>query len=296
MFSRSIAIGLVLLASSAAYAGPTSIDLSRYRLTGTFNLPPVDASESSAITYNWNSGNLFVLGDEGEAIVEVTRTGTAVSKMTLTGFQDTEGLTYIGGGRFVLAEERLQDLFVLTYAAGGTVARSSLQSVSLGPTVGNVGIEGVSFDPRTGKFVFVKEKTPQAVGEATADFGAGSALLAALIGDNALGVDDLSDVQVLATVPSLLGTADEENLLIYSQESRKLLEVTRDGTILGEFDFDGISTSAEGVTIDENGVIYITDEGPRVYVLTQIPEPAFAWLAGSGLVALALRRRKPPHA
>ena len=143
-------------------AGTLAIDLSNYQLSGTHSLPAA-AAEASAITHNWDSSTLFVLGDEGDAIVEVTTTGQIVSQMTLTGFEDTEGLTYIGKNRFVIVEERLQDVYLLTYSAGGSVDRSSLATVSLGPTVGNIGIEGISFDPLTGEYVAVKEKTPQAV-------------------------------------------------------------------------------------------------------------------------------------
>ena len=76
----------------------------------------------------------------------------------------------------------------------------------------------------------------------------------------ALGVLDLSDVSVLSTVPSIVGTLDEDNLLIYSQESAKLLEVSPAGAVLCSFDFALLSSTAEGVTIDTDGVIYVVDE------------------------------------
>ena len=136
------------LPASAACGQITSLDLSNYRHTATFDLPAA-ASEASAVTFNPETGNLYVLGDEGDAIVEVTRAGAVVSSMTLTGFDDTEGLTHVGGGQFVLVEERIQDAYRLTYVPGGTAARASLPTVSLGETVGNVGLEGISFEPRT---------------------------------------------------------------------------------------------------------------------------------------------------
>lgn len=41
---------------------------------------------------------LFVaLDDEGDSFVKVSRAGTVVSTMTLTGFEDIEDLTYLGG-------------------------------------------------------------------------------------------------------------------------------------------------------------------------------------------------------
>ncbi len=263
--------------------GITALDLADYRLSATYLLPAVSAAEASAVTYNWNSNTLFVLGDEGDAVVEVTTTGELVSSMTLTGFDDTEGLTYIGGGQFVIVEERLQDLFLLTYAADGSIDRSLLPTVSLGPTVGNVGLEGISFDPFAETYIVVKEKTPQAVLEATVDWSVPSGSTTDLFIPS-LGLFDLSDVQVLTTVPSLIGSDDQDNLLIYSQESARLLEVTRGGAVLSSFDFTGIATDAEGVTIGPDGTIYVVGETPALYVLTPNAPACPADLNDDGVV------------
>jgi uncharacterized protein YjiK len=290
LFSR-IALLVACAVSAASHAAIDSLDLSNYRLTATYSLPAGPAAEASAVTWNWDRGSLFVLGDEGDALVEVSTIGALLSSMSLSGFDDTEGLTYIGNGRFVLVEERLQDAYLLTYTAGGAVMRSSLQSASLGVTVGNVGLEGLSYDPRNGSFIVVKEKTPQAVTIANIEFATGTATNTSLFTPN-LGTLDLSDVQVLATATTP-GSSDADNLLIYSQESARLMEVDRSGGVLSMFSFAGISDTAEGVTIDSNGIIYIVDEGPNLYVLAPVPLPAAAWLLLSGIAGMAsFARRK----
>ncbi|ATE62072.1 PEP-CTERM sorting domain-containing protein [Thauera sinica] len=286
-------MGFIAALATAAFvpslASAQALDLSRYTLTASFALPGT-ASESSAITWNWDSDTLFVVGDEGEYITEVSRTGTVIGSMRLTGFDDTEALTYVGNGQFVIGEERIQDVYRLTYQAGTTVARNSLASVSLGGTVGNVGLEGISYDRRDGSFVTVKEKSPQAVRAGGIDFGTGTHTLADLFSP-ALGVSDLSDVQVLS---GFAGTGFADNLLIYSQESQRLLEVTRGGQIVSTFDFTFISGIAEGVTIAGDGTIFITDESPYVYVLSAppVPEPETYALMLAGLCAVGFIARR----
>ncbi len=121
-----------LAVSSMANAAVSSVNLSNYHLAGTYNLPS-NASEASAVTWNWNTNTLFTLGDEGDAIVQVSKTGQIINSMSLTGFLDTEGMTYVGDGKFVITEERRQQAFLLTYNANGTVDKSSLQMAQLGP-------------------------------------------------------------------------------------------------------------------------------------------------------------------
>lgn len=291
--SATLGFSLAALSMSAQAAG---FDLANYQLTSTFALPVTAAAEASAVTWNWTTDTLFVLGDEGDALVEVNKQGVQLSKMTLTGFADTEGITYIGSGKFVITEERLQDAYQLTYAANGSASRGSLASLSLGPTVGNIGIEGISYDRLSGGYIAVKENSPQAVYDVSLNFAGNSVSVSSLFTPN-LGVADLSDVQTLSNYTALVGTTDQDNLLIFSQETSRLLEVTRSGQILSQMDFSSIASDIEGVTIDANGTIFLVGETPSLYVLTSnvmaVPEPeSYAMmLAGLGLMGFVARRR-----
>ncbi len=153
----------------------------------TRTTPPNSASllaqEASAVTYDWDTDTLFVVGDGGTSVVQVSKTGALINSMSLaagsspqgTEFYDTEGISYVGGGKFVLNEERYRQVNLFTYVAGTTLTRAVVQTVKLGTTIGNIGLEGVSYDPATGHYIFVKEKDPKSIFETGIDFTARSA-------------------------------------------------------------------------------------------------------------------------
>src|SRR5262249_1500301 len=159
---------------------------STYIRTGRFDLPEPTrtahppnsllAQEASAVTYDWDTDTLFVVGDGGTSVVQVTKTGTLIDSMTLapgpspqgTDLFDTEVIRYVGNGKFVIVEERDRQANLFTYAAGGILHKTDAQTVKLGTTIGNVGLEGVSYDPSTNGpagngYIFVKEKDPESV-------------------------------------------------------------------------------------------------------------------------------------
>jgi uncharacterized protein YjiK len=272
----------------------TDIDLSTYVLVGRYDLPEptrteapsgsVLAQEVSAVTYNWDTNTLFVVGDGGTSIVEVSLTGELISSMTLatgsspqgTEFYDIEGLAYIGDGRFVMTEERDRNAVAFTYVADSTLTREDASTVSLGTNVGNVGLEGVTYDPESDSYIFVKEKSPEAIFETTIDFATGTASNGSattvasvdLFDPDLLGVLDIADVYALSNLGDLAGTEEGTHLLVLSQESGVILEVGRDGTIYSSLtlvsDSDNplsiVNQQHEGVAMGPDGTLYVGSE------------------------------------
>jgi uncharacterized protein YjiK len=271
----------------------TGVDLSKYVRVARYDLPEPTrtpappnsllAQEASSVTYDWDTDTLFVVGDGGTSVVQVTKTGQLINSMTLppgnspqgTTFFDTEGITYIGGGQFVMTEERDRQLVRFTYVAGGTLTRAAAKTVKLGTTIGNIGLEGVANDPVTGGFICVKEKTPESIFSTTVDWDAGTASNGSPTTDESVdlfnpalvGTSDFSDVCVLANVSTLTGP-DAGHLLVISQESGKIVHVDRAGNVLNSITIhadagDALSVADmthEGVTIDNDGTIYTVCE------------------------------------
>ncbi|MGZ8218484.1 SdiA-regulated domain-containing protein [Methylomagnum sp.] len=300
----------------------SSIDLATYIRVGRYDLPEptrttapagsVLAQEVSGVTYNWDTDTLFVVGDGGTSVVQVSKTGQLIDAMTLaagtspqgTEFYDPEGLTYIGGGQFVMTEERDRHAVEFTYHAGTTLNRTDAKTVALGTNVGNVGLEGLSYDPLTGGYVFVKEASPQGIFQTTIDFTAGTAsngspttVNSANLFDPALaGVADFADVYALSNIPALNGLSQASHLLALSQESGRIVNIDRTGTISSSLAIQNdpgnplsvADQQHEGLTMDRSGTLYVVSENgggdfdhPQlwVYAPAQVPNAAPTGLA-----------------
>jgi uncharacterized protein YjiK len=282
------------LATPVSASSPVAgVDLSKYVRVGRYDLPEPTrtpappnsllAQEASSVTYDWDTDTLFVLGDGGTSLVQVSRTGQLIDSMTLppgsspqgTEFYDTEGISYIGGGRFVMTEERDRQVVRFSYVAGGTLTRAAAQTVKLGTTIGNIGLEGVTNDPVTGGFILVKEKQPKSIFQTGIDWIAGTATNGSPTTDESIDLfdpsivptADFSDVFALANVSTLTGT-DTSHLLIISQESGKIMNVDRLGNVSSTLTIESDpgnplsvpDQTHEGVTMDNDGTIYTVSE------------------------------------
>jgi VCBS repeat-containing protein len=287
-----------------------SVDLSKYVLAGRYNLPEPTrttppphsllAQEASAITYNSDTDTLFVVGDGGTSIVQISKTGELIDSMTLaqgnspqgTEFYDPEGLAYIGAGVFVMVEERDRQAVRFSYAAGTTLSRADTKTVKLGTTMGNVGLEGLSYDPSTSGYIFVKEIDPEAVFQTSIDFDAGTASNGSATTANSVnlfnpvlaGFLDFADVFALSNLAFLSGSPLYNNLLILSQEESKIVNISRSGVISNWLQLQSAPTvsiplpeqQTEGLTMDSQGNLYVVSENgggdfdhPQLWVYTQ---------------------------
>lgn len=320
--------------------GVTEVNLANYVRVGRYNLPeyrrtalPAGTAshnllcdEASGVTYNWDTGTLFICGDGGKSVTQVTKTGQLVDTMSLAlnagnpqgvEFYDPEGITYIGGGQFVLAEERERRLVKFTYAAGTTLTRANAQSVKIGTFDDNTGTEGLSYDPQTNSgpnpgFIVLKEKNPIGVFQTNVDFAAGTATNGSASTTNStnlfntalLGMTDVADVFAFSNIPSMAGQPQSGNMLILGQENARILNVSRTGVILSTLNITsdaGNPLSApdqqhEGITMDREGNIYIVNENgggsieyPQLWVYapsTQANQAPTAVVVGNAVTSL----------
>ena len=290
-------IGLFSIVSTLGFSQNSiaqTVDLSTYIRVGRYDLPeptrtahPTNnllAQEASGVTYNWDTNTLFIVGDGTTAVTQVSLTGQFIDTMTLaqgnsaqgTEFYDSEGITYIGNGQFVMTEERDRQVVLFTYTAGTTLTRSNAKTVKLGTFAPNTGTEGLSYDPLTGGYIVLKEIEPIGIFQTYIDFNAGTATNGSATTENStnlfdpalLGFTDVADVFTLSNLPTLSGQPLYNNLLVLSQENAKVVNVDRNGTIYSTLTIvsdpgnplDAANQQHEGLTMDRNGNLYIVNE------------------------------------
>jgi uncharacterized protein YjiK len=334
---KHLILAVAAVCSIPAHAA-NSINLGNYAVSSIYAFDILNGTgggisglEASAVTYARDRGTLFFVGDEGTGVIETSLTGQTISRMNFdwngTGStkHDTEGLTYLGGGVLVVGEERLQDAYRFNYTAGGTATLvNSFVSIS-NTAVGNNGMEGISYDPRDGSFITIKQQSPQNIlagtltfaaatgsppslsGDGSSPPGGGTSTMTQLFNPTLMNLSTLSDVQTLSPVDALSGTAAADNLLVLSLGSKSLVEVNRLGQVLSSFDLSNIlpHNAIEGVTVDEHGTIYLVAEqiqdgtqglnpASQLIVLTSpVPEPkTYAMMfVGLGLLGFMARRK-----
>jgi uncharacterized protein YjiK len=114
----------------------------------TRTVPPPNsllAQEASGVTYR-DTDTLFVVGDGGTSVVQVSKTGGLIDSMTLalgsspqgTDFYDTEGIAYVGGGRRLI-EERHRQVNLFTYVPSARCTRAMCKPSSLARRSGTPG-------------------------------------------------------------------------------------------------------------------------------------------------------------
>ncbi len=277
--------------TAIAFTNPTvafkdsqsSFELANYTQVGRYSLPVgtgvnLLAEEASGVTYNKDTDTLFVVGDGGTSIAQVTKQGVLINSMTLaqdatkpqgTYFYDPEGIAYIGGGKFVLVEERYRQVNEFTYVPNTTLGGTNtgvVRTVKLGTTIGNIGIEGISYDPMTNGYIAVKESGPSGVFQTTINFTATTASNGSPTADNSVnlfdptktGLSAHNDVFALSNVVTATA-ADYSHIMILSAPDGKIVKMDRSGNLIGTL-MVGATAQNEGMTMDGSGNIYVVSE------------------------------------
>lgn len=264
---------------------PTGVlDTYMHESTRTIAVP-----EASGVTYNRDTGTLFVIGDEGHELVELDKTGVKQGAMPFDqdgsrsqrALDDPEGVSYLGNGEFAICDERRNLAVVVAY---DPEARPSLEDLTphsypyVDSYGDNSGLEGIAWDPLKQSLWSIKELGPVKIYEMP-DFpevrAGGTVETREPISRRnitGIGVQQFSDIYVMAA-SDWFHTTDprRENILLLGRDAGMIYEITRDGLVVGSMDLNFLGRhTIEGITMDDDGWIYLVSEGAVSTVVSEL--------------------------
>lgn len=235
--------------------------------------PVADVTNLSGIAYDPDHDRLLGITNGGPMeIVAMNRNGDLLERYPLIGFQDTEGIAYMGKGRVVIADETLQRLYVVTLpdSAGPIhVENAQFVAIEINLSEHNKGFEGVAYDAANDRIFAIKERDPRQLYSVTG-------MLASIDGSLQVRIKDLTnwiDRSVFGMDLSE-GYYDPRtgHLLVLSQQSYNVTELDQDGnfvsfrSLLGlTDDLEKTIPQAEGMTMDTAGELYVVSEPNLFY-------------------------------
>lgn len=206
-------------------------------------------------------------------LVEMTREGKITAQYPLEGFEDVEGLAYMGDGLVAVTDEVQQQLVIFRLPArpGVTINKQDAPTLALPlrSSAHNKGFEGVAYDAVNDRIFVAKERDPRQLYAVTG-------VKASLDGKMQLKVEDFSDWidrSVFARDISDLHFDERTgHLLVLSDESKLIIELSTRGevvsfrTLLGRFsDLKESANQPEGLTLDDEGYLYVVSEPNLFY-------------------------------
>ena len=246
----------------------TGLQLSRYKLTGTPITLPGVTNNASGLTFNTDTGTLFAIINNPEQLIELNTKGEILRTIALKGFEDTEGLAYLGNQQFAIIEERKRAIIIVSITSQTiTLELASQRSIALPvSSANNNGFEGITTDPSSGRLYIVNEKSPRQLIQIdgfTTNQPNLSVSMPLDLEHKPMGNKDFSGVYF---------NAEFQTLLLLSDESKLLTEVDLSGQINSQLRLKaghaGLTESipqAEGITLDNEGALYILSEPNLLY-------------------------------
>ncbi len=254
-----------------------SIELCAYELASTTIINEIP-NDLSGITYNPLTNTLFMVQNGNPTVYEADLSGNVLRDIELMQFEDTEGIVHISGTRFAVVEERrgkvvLFDILSNTNKVNYNNAADKIDMPSaLGPWGANTGLEGVTYYPLTNKIFTIKEKNPKgyyAFNTPTSFPATPSTSDIDIVCDMTQNPFNLSDLAGMHHL-GLSGATDPTtgtHALLLSHESRAVVEVNTSCNEISRLSFPYIN-QPEGVTMDNNGTLYIVAEPNLFYIFT----------------------------
>ncbi|WP_416740359.1 SdiA-regulated domain-containing protein [Pseudomonas sp. NFX71] len=227
-------------------------------------LSGMEKDEASDLAYNPQTKTLFSVMGKNPFLVELTLQGDVLRKMPLVGWSNPEAVTVMGNGLLAIVDEREHLLTIVKVDADTRELNiANFPKYDLGPSKDqNKAFEAMVWDARNQQMLLGEERPPALFTWKSADGQT-------LTGDKQKLASDELDIRNLS---ALAIDPRTRHTLVLSADSHLLLELDEKGeqvsfmTLLGGF--NGLKKTiprAEGVTMDDNGTLYMVSEPNLFY-------------------------------
>jgi len=260
-----------------------TINLDEYELESgpiVINQIPDDLS---GVTYNPLTNTLFMVENGTTKVYETSLSGTVLRTIFLSGFDDTEGIVHVSGTRYAVSEERRGRVtFFDITPSTSTVLYTNSDYIQLpGTWNNNQGLEGVSYDPETSEVFTVKEKTVKGFYSFPMPTSFPTVLSSTNtvcdMQQNPFGFGDIAGLHYMGLNSGFDELGVDKHTLLLSHEGLALVETDRNCNEISRISFNtgganGTLVNAlpqpEGVTMDDNGTLYVVSEPNQLFIFT----------------------------
>lgn len=231
----------------------------------------------SGVTYNPLTNNLYMVTNSPEVIYQTELDGTVLRTIELNGFYDTEGIIHIEGTRFAVTEERIGNIAFFDIPPSNvdiSIDYNDAEIASLADEFGpwepqvsnmNKGLEGVSYNPATNRVYAVKEQAARYYSfDGTSPFPDPITDVDDFCTNADFGFSDIAGIHHMGL--TFLGSME---VLLLGEDDKTLIHIDGNCNEISRLSLD--MRQPEGVTMDNNGNIYIVGERNELLILSPNP-------------------------
>ena len=233
---------------------------------------------ASGLTFNTETGTLFTVINRPAQVAELSTDGRLLRVIPLDGAKDPEGITYVQGDSYVIADEHSHGLYwvqIRPDTARVSVAGRPSLHLSI-DSVHNSSFEGVSWDSAQNRLFVVKEKLSLRVlvirGLDVFNASTGFNI------DIAEWTSPRAASLFMSDLSSLTLHEPTGHLLLLSDESALVVEYAADGRPISMMPlwrgFHGLQRKVpqpEGLAVGPDGAIYVLSEPNLFYRFERPP-------------------------
>ncbi|MEQ4618915.1 MAG: SdiA-regulated domain-containing protein [Corticimicrobacter sp.] len=248
-----------------------------YRVVSWHRIPEID-NNLSGLSFVGERQELLAVLNRPPTLVTLDLAGNFKAAYPLEGISDTEGISYLGHGQVALSDEKHGQVVIARLPEQpGPIDLTHAPRFAVGPgEKSNSGIEGLSYDRAQDRLYAVKEHSPKALYRID-----GLCRDVLNCSPDGIRIHDLSNwlapTGFARDFSAVQFDPARGHLLLLSEQSQALLELDENGQPLsarhlGHQPGDPDIPQAEGLTLGQDGMIYMVSEPNLFYRLAPIAD------------------------